>query len=104
MEPIFHPAETPVYLTLVDEDGAETEFELLGDLEADGAEYRALLPHFDDPAQALQADGQFVILRVQPDDSGEDTLATIDDEEEYDRIGALFLQFLEEDGDGEPAE
>lgn len=101
MEPLFHPAETPVYLTLIDEEGVETEFELLGALEENGIEYRALLPHFDDPSASLQSDGQFVILRVQPDESGEENLVTIDSEEEYDRIGNLFLELLEAEEDEE---
>ncbi|WP_077533257.1 DUF1292 domain-containing protein [Massiliimalia massiliensis] len=101
MDEYVNPNETPTYLTLVDEEGTQTEFELLGSLEEDGVEYRALAPHYDDPAQALAADGQFVVLRVEEDENGEETLASIDNDEEYERIGELFLTLFDEEMDWE---
>lgn len=101
MDEYVNPNETPTYLTLVDEEGTQTEFELLGSLEEDGVEYRALAPHYDDPAQALATDGQFVVLRVEEDENGEETLASIDNDEEYERIGELFLTLFDEEMDWE---
>ncbi|SCH07635.1 Uncharacterized protein conserved in bacteria [uncultured Ruminococcus sp.] len=97
----LNPKDLPTYLTLVDEDGVQTEFELLASLEEDGVEYRALAPHYEDPAQALEADGQFVVLRVEIDENGEEMLVSIDDDKEYERIGDLFLNLFDEEMDWE---
>ena len=101
MEEFINPEEMPTLLTLVDEDGNQTEFEMLGALEDSGIEYRALTPHFDDPADALETDGQFVVLRVDTDENGEETLISIDDDEEYERIGEMFLNLFDEEMDWE---
>jgi len=79
--------------TLVDEDGVEQTFEMLDAMEVDDKRYFALLPVYDDPQEQLEADGEIVILTSEMVD-GEEMLASIDDDDEYDRIGNMFLDRL----------
>lgn len=79
--------------TLEDEDGNEQEFEVLGEMEYNGAEYCALIPYYENEEEMLQDDGEFVILKREVVD-GEEMLCTIEDDDEYDAVGNLFLQEL----------
>lgn len=86
---------TPEIYTLTDEDGNEHEFELLDILEDSGNVYYGLVPYMEDPEAMLEEDTELVILKVG-EENGEEFLATIDNDEEYDRIGRLFLEMLAE--------
>ncbi len=96
----------PDVFTLTDEEGNEHEFELIDIMEVDGTQYYALVPYTEDPEAMLEEDTELVILKVG-EENGEEFLSTIDNDEEYDRIGAMFLdrisQMLEE-GDEEEDE
>ena len=71
--------------TLTDEEGNESEFELLGSREVDGVLYLALAPVDDND------DGEYVILKMATDESGEgDMLVTIDDDDEFEMIADIF--------------
>ncbi len=72
--------------TLTDEDGREEEFVLLGSAEIEDKIYLALVP----AAQADSQDAEYVILRQDKDEDGEDILVTIDDDDEFDRVADLF--------------
>ena len=80
--------------TLTDEEGNESQFALVGDLELDGQEYLALIP------ADTEGDGEedeYVILKVTTDENGEEILVTIDDDEEFDRVADAFEdRFLNE--------
>lgn len=80
-------------LTLVDEEGSEHEFEVVGSDEVDGQRYMALVPVFEDGADLLDDSGELIILRVL-DEDGEEILEDIDDEEEFDRIADFFMNQL----------
>ena len=71
--------------TLTDEDGKESQFELIGTKEVDGFTYMAMTPvdEGDDP-------DEYVILKMVKDESGEDVLETIDDDDEFERIADIF--------------
>lgn len=73
--------------TLTDEEGNESQFALVGDLELDGQEYLALIPADTD---GDGEDDEYVILKVTADENGEEILVTIDDEEEFDRVADAF--------------
>ncbi|MBR5278532.1 MAG: DUF1292 domain-containing protein [Clostridia bacterium] len=70
--------------TLTDEEtGAETEFELIGELTIDDNTYLALIP--------LEGDeDEYVVLKVEVDENGDELLVTIDDDEEFDRVADAF--------------
>lgn len=71
-------------ITLTDETGRESEFEIMASREIDGVTYVALFPLEDNDA------GEYVILKVEEDENGEEMLVTIDDDDEYDKIADIF--------------
>ena len=80
------------FFTLTDEDGSEIEFELIGTTEYKGNLYFAMIPS-DAAEQAAEEEGgfcEYVILRVEKDENGEDSLVTVDDDEEFDRVSDFF--------------
>ena len=99
--------QSPDIYTLIDEEGNEQAFELLDVMEVDDQRYFALIPYYENPAESLEDDGDLVVLKSEMVD-GEEMMATIDDDDEYDRIGAMFLERLdnlfEEDEDEEEAD
>ncbi len=82
--------------TLVDEEGVEQTFEMIDVLEIDDERYYALVPYYEDPTKELEADGELVILKSDVDENDEEILASIDDDDEYERIGQMFLDRLNE--------
>ncbi len=80
-------------VTLVDEDGNEQEFEILDAVETDTARYVALMPVFDDPKDALEASGELLVMRVEPEDGGE-VLVIIEDDDEFEDILTVFEERL----------
>ena len=95
-------------LTLMDEDGNESEYKIVACAEMDGTEYMALEPIHEDPEEALMEAAQLVFLRLSEelDEDGEQYLESIQDEEEFDRVAEIFrdklseeYEFLEDDGE-----
>ena len=84
------------FYTLTDEEGNETEFELIGTTEFHGKQYYAMIP----AGAAEETEDEFceyVILRRDTDENGEDMLVTIDDDDEFDDVADIFDdQFSEE--------
>ena len=85
---------TPDLYTLVDEEGKEQTFEMLDALEVDGQRYFALIPYYPEATELMDGDGELVILKSQLEDD-EEILASIDDDEEFDRIGQMFMSRIE---------
>lgn len=85
----------PDLYTLVDEEGVEQTFELLDVMELDGERYFALIPYYEDPDELVEDDGDLIVLKSQMD-GDEELMVSIDDEEEYQRVGNLFLEKLSE--------
>lgn len=79
--------------TLVDEDGVEQAFEKIDEMDVGDDHYYALVPYYDDPTKELEADSELVVLKSEYD-GDEETLVTIDDDEEYERVGNMFLERL----------
>ena len=77
----------PEIYTLTDEDGNELQFALLGELEHEGGVYPALIPVDEDGEEASD---EYVILKRSTDENGEETLDTIEDDDEFDRIADIF--------------
>ena len=68
---------------LIDEEGNEKPFEIAGRLEIDGVEYLAFMPLDSD-------DCEYIILKKERDENGEDVYATIDDDEEFEAVAEAF--------------
>jgi len=87
-------------LTLVDEEGIEHEFEVIDTAEVLGSEYVALVPVFDSEDDALQDSGELIILKVVEED-GEEVLEAVEDDDEFDKVGAVFKERLKDSFDFE---
>ena len=70
-------------VTLTDEDGTETEFEVLGTVEDGGKLYYALTPLKEETEE-------YYLFVASQDENGDDILSTVDDDEEFDRIADIF--------------
>ena len=86
---------TPDIYTLEDEDGNEQAFELLDVMEFEGEKYFALTPYAEDAEDMLSSDGEVVILKSVYE-GDEEMMVSIDDDEEYERVGKVFIERLEE--------
>ena len=84
------------YITVVDDDGREHVFELFTVLEVDGKEYAVLYPVDEDEDDD---EPEAIILRIETDEDGEETLVDIEDEEEWNRVVAAWEAILDEDED-----
>lgn len=91
----------PDLYTLVDEEGVEQTFELLDVMEVDDDRYFALMPYYEEPEDILDDTAELIVLKSQMDENDEELMISIDDEEEYQRIGQMFLEKLSTYFDGE---
>ena len=82
------------YYTLTDEDGNELQFEVIGSAELNGILYYAMIPVDDQPEE--EDVYEYVILKAEKDEDGEDILVTLDDEDELDEMFQIFSERLEE--------
>ncbi|MBR6925060.1 MAG: DUF1292 domain-containing protein, partial [Oscillospiraceae bacterium] len=90
----------PDLYTLVDEEGVEQTFELLDVMEAEGNTYYALVPYAENPEDILEGSDELVVLKMEEVD-GEELLASIEDDEEFERIGQMFLDRIMEEFEDE---
>lgn len=74
--------EAEVY-TLVDEEGKESQFEVIGKRELDGVLYFALIP-------VEEESDEYVILKLSTDEDGEECLVSVDDDDEFEKIAEIF--------------
>ena len=94
----------PDIITVMDDDGAEHEFEVLDRIETDDDKrYVAIIPSFDSPEEMLEDDGELIILRVIEEDEG-NILEPIEDEDEFDEIASIFQERLSDYFEFEGAE
>ena len=82
---------------LVDEEGNEASYEMIDALERDGVTYVALLPVSENPVEQLDEDYQVMILKMVPDENGEEMLLSLDNEEEFNEVWAAFEDRLSDD-------
>jgi uncharacterized protein YrzB (UPF0473 family) len=95
---------SPDLVTLVDEDGIESEYEIVDAIELDGDErYMALVPIAESPEDLLDESGDLLIFRIVTEND-EDIFETIEDEDEYERISAIFVERLSDRYDIEEGE
>ena len=85
----------PDIVTVIDENGVEHTFEELDRIETDTSKYVALLPVYDEAEEILDDDGELIILRVS-EESGETYLEPIEDDDEFNEIGKIFEERLED--------
>ncbi len=85
------------YYTLTDEEGNELNFEVIASAEIEGTVYYAMIPVDDQPEE--EDVYEYVILKAEKDEDGEDMLVTIDDDEEFDSVADYFDDLLSNEAD-----
>ena len=85
------------FYTLTDEDGNETEFEVIGSAEINGIEYFAMVP--SDSTAGSDGMIEYVLLKKEKDESGEEMFVTIDDDDEFDRVADYFDDMFDSEED-----
>ena len=81
------------FITIVDEDGAEYELEVLSTLEYDGNTYLAVVPA-GDSAEEFQME---VSILKSIEEDGESILSAIEDEQELQAVYDLIMDSLYEE-------
>jgi uncharacterized protein YrzB (UPF0473 family) len=85
----------PDLVSVLDDEGNQHQFEILDAIETDEGRYVALTPVFDDPDQAVEDDGELIVLEVV-NENGEDLLVPIEDDDTFDEIAGIFEERLAE--------
>lgn len=84
----------PDLFELIDEEGNKKQFELFDAAEINGEQYYAMLPAIEDD-DFLNSDCDLVILKSIEED-GEEILASIDDDDEFESVSRFFLERLQD--------
>lgn len=80
------------FITLIGEDGEEEEFEVIEILHFEGKEYVVIAPLTDDE------DDEALVYRLEYNqESGEELLVDIEDDDEWDRVVDYYMGFEEEE-------
>lgn len=85
------------YYILTDEEGNELKFEVIGSAEINGTMYYAMIPVDDQPEE--EDVYEYVILKAETDEDGEEVLVTIDDDDEFDDVADYFDDMLADEAD-----
>lgn len=78
-------------INLVDENGVESQFEIILTLEAEGKEYAILVPLEEEEAE------EALIFRIDQDEEGE-ILVPLENDDEYETVVAVYNAIMEEEG------
>lgn len=85
-------------ITLVDEEGAEHDFEVIDVIEVDSEKYAILLPVAEgEDAEIEDENVEAIILKFATDDDGNEFLVDIDDNEEWEKVADAWEEMLEEE-------
>ncbi|WP_027623317.1 DUF1292 domain-containing protein [Clostridium lundense] len=80
-------------IVLTDEEGNETEFEVVTKLDIEDKEYVIVVPKDEDTDEAIA-------LRIDKDEDGNDILVTVDDDDEFAIVVEAYeTLFAEEDSE-----
>ena len=91
-EEMMTPEEMEPWI-LTDEEGNEMKFEAICTVPYEGAVYFALAPAEEIDGIALD---EYVLFRLEMDENGEETLATIENEDEWAAVADLVDELLGE--------
>jgi len=87
---------TPNLYTLQDEEGNQYTLEMIDTLEIDDDRYFALLPYHENAEEIMDEEEGLIVLKEDFDENNEPCMITIDDDAEYERVGQIFLDRLNE--------
>lgn len=77
-------------IVLTDEEGIETEFEVVTKLDIEDKEYVIVVPKDEDTDEAIA-------LRIDKDEDGNDILVTVDDDDEFAIVVEAYETLFAED-------
>ena len=89
-------AEEAMLYTLQDENGTEYQFELIATYEKDGVNYYAMIPAEEDGGENEFL--EYTILKGVME-NGEESLISIDDDDEFEDVAAYFDNLFSEEID-----
>ena len=78
-------------INLIDENGVESQFEIILTLEAEGKEYAILMPVEEEEAE------EALVFRIDQDEQGE-ILVPLEDDKEYEIVVDVYNTLMEEEG------
>ncbi|MBZ4662446.1 MAG: hypothetical protein JG776_128 [Caloramator sp.] len=81
-------------IVLTDENGQETSFEFITDLEVDGNVYYVLYPVDSEEEDA-------VVFKVEVDEEGQEVLSVIEDDDEFEKVAEAYQEWLDSNEDFE---
>ena len=79
-------------ITLLDENGEETEFEVLGVITVEDIDYAILIPIDED-----EDEDQAYIFRIDIDENGEEVLSEVEDDEEFEMVKDAWETLCEDE-------
>ena len=86
----------PNFITLTDEDGNDIELEYVDALEWNGVTYMAFFPTVEEDTEEDEEEYGLIILKSEME-NGEETLVTIEDEDELNTVYEKFMEQILED-------
>lgn len=89
--------EEATIITLTDENGNDIDFEVIGEAELDNVTYYAMMPL--ENANAEEGLIEYVLLKKDTDENGEDMFVTLDDEDEFEKVAAYFDELFDSEVD-----
>lgn len=84
----------PNFITVTDEEGNDIELEYVDALELDGQTYMAFFPA---EVEDEESEDYGLVILKSVTENGEEFLATLDDEQELERVYELFMEQILED-------
>lgn len=81
-------------ISLLDENGVESQFEVILTLEADNKEYAILMPVEDEEAEEAE---EVLVFRIDQDEEGE-MLVPLEDDQEYQIVVDVYNTLMDEEG------
>ena len=75
------------FVTLIDEDGNEVEFEHIDTVEYEGVTYLAFIP----AELSVEEDAEVVIMQVVTDENGEELLEGVEDDDIADAVFNIVM-------------
>ena len=79
------------FVTLIDEDGNEVEFEHINTVEYEGVTYLAFIP----AELSVEEDAEVVIMQVVTDENGEELLEGVEDDDIADAVFNIVMERAE---------
>ena len=79
------------FVTLIDEDGNEVEFEHIDTVEYEGVTYLAFIP----AELSVEEDAEVVIMQVVTDENGEELLEGVEDDDIADTVFNIVMERAE---------